>query len=206
MEYQNSYSPSLPTLPMKKFYRGISNIFGVVADVVVKDPIVKDLPPLLEEPSESIHAQYTHVHEHFVNVAKTSSQTQLMSLVDIEWLKGHEQIVSEERVQKLHDAIVEWEEYRLPLLVDSRSGAILDGHHRFAVGQIMGLSRLPVVLVDYLNDDSISVDVWPECGYDCLTKEEVVQMSLSESLYPPKTSKHDCISLKPINVPLSHLR
>ncbi len=135
------------------------------------------------------------------------SMNQSISIVDINWLKEHEQIVSKERVQKLHDAIVSWDAYRLPLLVDSRSGAILDGHHRYAVGRVMGLARLPVVLVDYLNDDSITVDVWPGCGLDHLTKEKVIEMSLSDAVYPPKTSKHDFVaSLGPINVPLSQLQ
>ena len=130
----------------------------------------------------------------------------MITLVDINWLKAHEEIVSEDRVHKLKEAILGWNSYRMPLLVDARSGAILDGHHRYAVGRVMGLSKLPVILVDYLNDDTISVDVWPECGIDCLSKEDVIEMSLSDEVFPPKTSKHDFVSsLETINVPLSKL-
>lgn len=173
-----------------ELFKGGAKFFGVVADVLVKDPVTKAAPIRTE------HGISDLAH----------SQVQVVSLVDINWLKAHENVVSEERVQNLHDAISGWDAYKLPLLVDSSSGAILDGHHRYAVGCNMNLSRLPVILVDYMNDDTISVDVWPECGLDCVTKDDVIQMSLSDTLFPPKTSMHDfgfCIT--PINVPLSKL-
>jgi len=134
------------------------------------------------------------------------SDSKSIHLVDISWLKAHEAVVSEERVTNLRDAVLDWEEYRLPLLVDIRTGAILDGHHRYAVGKELGLSRLPVILVDYLYDDSITVDLWPDCGIDTICKEDVVRMSLSNEVFPPKTSRHDFVSmLSPISVPLSSL-
>lgn len=136
----------------------------------------------------------------------TRSRTQI-HLVDISWLKAHEAVVSDERVSNLADAIRDWDEYKLPLLVDIRTGAILDGHHRYAVGRQLGLSRLPAVLVDYLHDDSITVNVWPGCGIDHITKKDVVQMSLSDTVFPPKTSRHEFVSsLSPISIPLINLR
>mmetsp|Transcript_8442 Transcript_8442/g.15927 ORF Transcript_8442/g.15927 Transcript_8442/m.15927 type:complete len:315 (-) Transcript_8442:142-1086(-) len=176
--------------PVRKILHGVTNAFGVAVDVVTES-IAKS--PL------KIKKQVMHSHN--------DEQKQVITLVDIHWLKAHEDVVSEERVKKLYEATIGWNAYRLPLLVDSKSGAILDGHHRYAVGRVLGLSRLPAILVDYLNDDSISVDVWPECGVDCLTKEDVIQMSLSDGVFPPKTSKHDFVSsFAPINVPLSNLR
>jgi len=175
--------------PVKQIFRGITNVFGVVSDVLI-DSIARGPPLLLEEDLQ----------------ISRNEQIQVITLVDINWLKAHEEIVSEDRVQKLKEAVLGWNSYRLPLLVDARSGAILDGHHRYAVGRAMGLSRLPVILVDYLNDDTISVDVWPECGIDCLSKEDVIEMSMSDGVFPPKTSKHDFVSsLETINVPLSNL-
>lgn len=136
---------------------------------------------------------------------KRQKSVQKVSLVDINWLKTHEEVVYE-RVTSLKNAIKNWNEYRMPLLVDRRSGAILDGHHRYHVGRQLCLKRLPVVFVDYLEDDSIDVDVWPECGLDCLSKEDVINMSLSDDVYPPKTSKHGFVAqMNPINIPLSHL-
>ena len=131
--------------------------------------------------------------------------TQVVTLVDIGWLKTHEEVLVD-RVTNLKKAIEGWNEYRMPLLVDVQSGAILDGHHRYHVGRELGLTKLPVVLVDYLEDDTIDVDVWPECGIDCLSKEDVINMSLSDKVFPPKTSKHGFVSeMNPINIPLTHL-
>ncbi|GFH45073.1 hypothetical protein CTEN210_01547 [Chaetoceros tenuissimus] len=190
-------SSSPATSPLGKLARGVSNIFGVVSDVLNRDTTKtrKPAPSILLE--EDIEDEDDQVH---------LSQSQIISLVDINWLKEHEQVVSEERVQNLLQSTIEWDAYKMPLLVDSKSGAILDGHHRYAVGRAMGLSRLPAILVDYLNDETISVDVWPDCGLDCLSKEDVIEMSLSKDVFPPKTSKHDFVSsFTSIHVPLSKL-
>jgi len=179
-----------------------SHIFDAVENILLKDSLARGTALYKDEVKEDTSIVGNKFKHPF-------TPNYDISFVKIDWLKEHEQIVSKERVQNLHDAIVEWDEYRLPLLVDSRSGAILDGHHRYAAGRIMGLSRLPALLVDYLNDDSVSVDVWPDCGLDSLTKEDVIKMSLSDAVYPPKTSKHKILASKnppPIHVPLSKLR
>ncbi|GAB9469487.1 hypothetical protein Gpo141_00006765 [Globisporangium polare] len=130
-----------------------------------------------------------------------------VQLVDIKWLKSHEEIVSWERVSGLKKATISWDAYTEPLLVDIKTGAILDGHHRYNVGVQLRLKQLPAVLVDYLGDDTITVDVWPGCGRSKLTKEEVIAMSLSPNVFPPKTSRHRFTeSLPPISIPLSILR
>lgn len=145
----------------------------------------------------------------FRGVSKDSPECleQVVTLVPTTWLKAHEQVVSEDRVESLKEATVKkWNGYKLPLLVDRKSGAILDGHHRYAVGCKLGLTRLPAVLVDYLEDESIGVECWPGCGIDSITKEDVIEMSLSNEVFPPKTSRHDFVSdLAPIDVPLSKL-
>jgi hypothetical protein len=199
-------------------FKNPSDIFDAVASILVEDSIVRGRALHGDEAKESTPTMQDSLNRgRSHNLPPPAPPPAFtpnygISFVDIDWLKEHEQIVSEERVQKLHDAIVEWNEYRLPLLVDSQSGAILDGHHRYAVGRIMGLSKLPALLVDYLNDDSVSVDVWPDCaGLDSLTKEDVVKMSLSDEVYPPKTSKHTIHSsflrnATPVNVPLWKLR
>lgn len=130
-----------------------------------------------------------------------------VQLVDIAWLKPHEQIVSMERVDGLRKATISWDAYTEPLLVDINSGAILDGHHRYTVGLQLHLKQVPAVLVDYLGDDTITVDVWPGCGRDTITKREVIAMALSPNVFPPKTSRHRFTeSLPPVSIPLSILR
>jgi hypothetical protein len=62
------------------------------------------------------------------------------------------------------------------------------------------------VFIDYLDDDSIELDVWPHCGRDTVTKQEVIDAALSGNLFSPKTSRHRLSDhLPPIAVPLSRL-
>ncbi|GMF21248.1 unnamed protein product [Phytophthora lilii] len=131
----------------------------------------------------------------------------VVHFASLRWLKAHEHVVSWDRVDGLRRATVRWNAYLEPLLVDRATGAILDGHHRYNVGVQLELECVPVVLVDYLEDDTITVDVWPKCGRDSLTKQEVIEMSLSDDLFPPKTSRHSFSDdLPPISVPLERLR
>ena len=99
-----------------------------------------------------------------------------------------------------------WKAYTKPLLVDRKTGTILDGHHRTSVAHRLELLCLPCVRVDYLEDDRVTLTVWPRCGRDSLEKEEVVEAALSGELFPPKTSRHLLSDhLPPISIPLSRL-
>ena len=129
-----------------------------------------------------------------------------VELVDINWLKAHEQ-VKDKRVDKLKEMTLKWGGYTKPLLVDILTGSILDGHHRHKVGIILNLKRLPVILCDYINDDDIKLEIWPNCEKDEITKEEVISMALSEKLFPPKTSRHLLSdNLPPIHISLKILK
>nr|AIF01821.1 hypothetical protein [uncultured marine group II/III euryarchaeote KM3_14_H03] len=71
----------------------------------------------------------------------------------------------------------------------------------------MELQCLPCVLVDYLEDDGISVSVWPNSGRESIQKEEVIEAALSGNLFEPKTSRHMLSDhLPPISVPLARLQ
>uniref|UniRef100_A0AAV1T7R0 ParB-like N-terminal domain-containing protein n=1 Tax=Peronospora matthiolae TaxID=2874970 RepID=A0AAV1T7R0_9STRA len=143
---------------------------------------------------------------HFDVHAQRQPKRSMIHLASLQWLKPHEHVVSWERVDGLRRATVSWNAYLEPLLVDRATGAILDGHHRYNVGIQLELQCVPVVLVDYLEDETITVDVWPECGRDSLTKQEVIDVSLSDDLFPPKTSRHSFSDdLPPISVPLERL-
>jgi hypothetical protein len=127
-------------------------------------------------------------------------------LVPIGWLLPHEEVKAR-NVDKLHEMTLRWRAYTKPLLADRQTGAILDGHHRYHVGLRLGLSRLPCILVDYLDDDSIELDVWPACGLESLTKQQVIDMAKSGEVFPPKTSRHRYSDhLPPIAVALDVLR
>ena len=123
----------------------------------------------------------------------------------IEILRPHEQTISK-KVDELEKMTNRWKAYVLPLVVDKNTGVILDGHHRHQVSIRLNLQCLPCVLVDYFGDETVELDVWPNCGRDSLTKGEVVEAGLNGALFSPKTSRHRLSDhLPPISVPLTRL-
>ena len=129
-----------------------------------------------------------------------------VTLVPLDWLKPHEKIKERNR-DKLLEMTKRWGGYTKPLIVDIETGSILDGHHRHSIARLLELKRVPAICVNYLNDERIHVDVWPNCGRSSLTKHDVIEKSLSSDLFPPKTSKHTIAEdTPPIFVPLETLR
>jgi len=128
-----------------------------------------------------------------------------VELVPVETLLPHEK-VQEHRVDNLEKMTLRWRAYTKPLLIDRATGTILDGHHRTKVAQRLDLQCLPCVMVDYLEDEGVSLTVWPNCGKESLEKEEVIEAALSGNLFEPKTSRHLFSDhLPPISVPLTRL-
>jgi hypothetical protein len=125
-------------------------------------------------------------------------------LTDIDSLRGHEEVIPdnlERRINKLLD-----KGFYKPIIVDRESLVILDGHHKWTAAEKLGLGRVPVVMVDYLDDFALEVGVWPDCGRDAITKEEVLTMGFSEEVFPPKTSRHLFpFRIPSINIPLEEL-
>jgi hypothetical protein len=129
-----------------------------------------------------------------------------VELVPLDVLRPHEQVFPK-KVDQLEKMTHRWNAYTKPLLIDRSTGTILDGHHRYHVAQRLELLCIPCVLIDYLETDSIELDVWPNCGRDAVTKDEVIKAALSGELFTPKTSRHRLSDhLPPIAVSLSRLR
>ena len=128
-----------------------------------------------------------------------------VQLVPLSWLKPHEEIKEKNR-DRLLDMTKRWGGYTKPLIVDRKTGAILDGHHRHSIATVLSLKRVPAICVDYLSNDAVELGVWPGCGRSSLEKQEVIDMALSGQLYPPKTSRHSLPEeTPPIFVPLETL-
>ncbi|MAK40793.1 MAG: hypothetical protein CL993_03590 [Euryarchaeota archaeon] len=128
-----------------------------------------------------------------------------VDLVPVELLRPHEQTI-DKKVNELEKMTHRWGAYVLPLVVDKRTGVILDGHHRHQVALRLDLLSLPCVCVDYLADDTIELEVWPNSSIDNLSKEDVINAGLSDTLFPPKTSRHRLSDhLPPIAMPISRL-
>tara|TARA_B100000925_G_scaffold83185_1_gene59261 strand:+ start:442 stop:849 length:408 start_codon:yes stop_codon:yes gene_type:complete len=127
-------------------------------------------------------------------------------MVEVNWLKPHEQIKSKAR-DKLLDMTKRWGGFTKPVLVDSVTGSLLDGHHRLSVAQELGLSKIPAICLDYLSSEDITLELWPNTDFDSITKTMVIQMCESGDLFPPKTTKHTTIfDLPPILVSLDDLK
>ena len=128
-----------------------------------------------------------------------------VQLIPVEVLKPHEQVI-QKKVDQLERMTIRWDAYTKPLLVDGATGTILDGHHRYEIARRLDLQCLPCVVVEYLDDDSITLLLWPNSGRESISKDDVIQAGLSGDLMPPKTSRHLLSDdLPPISVPLSRL-
>lgn len=128
-----------------------------------------------------------------------------VQLIPVEVLKPHEQVI-QKKVTQLEKMTIRWNAYTKPLLVDGATGTILDGHHRFEIAKRLGLQCLPCVVVDYLEDDSIALMLWPNSDREVITKQDVIDAGMSGDLMSPKTSRHLLSDdLPPISVPLSRL-
>ena len=62
--------------------------------------------------------------------------------IRVDFLKTHEEIKSK-KVVKLFEMTQKWGAQRKPVIIDSSTGVILDGHHRYAVAVQLNLEKLP---------------------------------------------------------------
>ena len=93
-----------------------------------------------------------------------------VSLVPLEWLKPHEEIKEKAR-DKLLQMTQKWGGFTKPLIVDKNTGSLVDGHHRFSVANLMRLNLVPAICVDYLADENIIVEIWPNSNLDSISKD-----------------------------------
>ena len=126
-------------------------------------------------------------------------------LVETVSLRGHEEVIPdnlETRTSKLLS-----KGFYKPIIVDRESMVILDGHHKWTAAKSLGLARVPVIMVDYLIDEGVLVDVWPDCGKESVTNTEFLVMGVSGDVFPPKTSRHILpFKIPSIRIPLSELK
>ncbi len=113
-------------------------------------------------------------------------------------------MVVEEKVYELSYVISVDGVLKYPILVDSKTMVILDGHHRVEALKLLGCSLVPAILVDY-DDSCVSVSSWRPGVV--VTKEMVRASGLLGLLMPPKTSRHRvCFEIPRVDVPLESLR
>ena len=123
-------------------------------------------------------------------------QPQLV-LIRIDKLNDHEE-VDPFHLQSLRTEIESDGLLKMPIIVDRHTNTIIDGHHRrYALSQL-NCKRIPVLFINY-NSCDVVVIAWRD-GEE-VTKESVLNASLSGNRLPPKTTKH----LVKINGVLRHI-
>lgn len=126
-----------------------------------------------------------------------------MKLVNINLLK-HIEGFSEKRVANMKRKMLESGVWERPICIEKNHFLILDGQHRFEVASKLGLKYIPCEFFDY-NDESVIVwSLRKEC---VVTKELVIERSLSGNIYPYKTAKHKFPQkVEKIGIPLKKLQ
>ena len=125
-------------------------------------------------------------------------------LVETVSLRGHEEVIPDNLKTRTSKLLRKG--FYKPIIVDRGSMVILDGHHKWTAAKSLGLARVPVILVDYLVDEGVLVDIWPDCGRESIAKTEVLEMGVSGDVFPPKTSRHTLpFKIPSISIPLSDL-
>ena len=113
----------------------------------------------------------------------------IVETIRIDFLKTHEEIKSK-KVVKLFEMTKKWGAQRKPVVIDSSTGVILDGHHRHAVAVQLNLEKIAVIKVDYFDDEKIKLESRNQNIPFSSSKSEVINMGLSEQNFPAKTTKH----------------
>jgi len=103
-------------------------------------------------------------------------------------LKPHEKISISRAIYILFKIILVGN-FTVPLLVDSKTKTIIDGHHRCWVAKKLKFKSVPCYCVDYLSDQSIRVH--PRRANISVDKMEVINMALGDNLFPRKTTRHE---------------
>ena len=100
-------------------------------------------------------------------------------------IRAHERI-DNSNVLHLCKLISKMDIWTDPILVDDRDYIILDGHHRVAAALMLGLNKIPALLINYDSED-INVISWHEGRK---ISKEVVREAAFNELLPIKTSRH----------------
>lgn len=109
--------------------------------------------------------------------------------IPVDFLKTHEEI-KQKKVLKLFEMTQKWGAQRKPVIIDSATGIILDGHHRYAVALKLSLEKIAVIKVNYIIDEKIKLEIRKQDVSHKLSKTDVLNMGLSSENFPAKTTKH----------------
>ena len=144
--------------------------------------------------------------------AKTTGNFQFkITLLPIEQLKPHEK-GSPLYLELLKQEILKDGVLKYPIIADEKTLVILDGMHRWLALQSLGYTKIPVLLVDALQNPKIRIGSrrlhrYVNNSNTPITPREVISAGLSGRLMDPRTTRHFFPFIKPprIDCPLNSL-
>lgn len=137
----------------------------------------------------------TSIRTNFINKSMHDTRSELVKfeVVDTSWLKPIEKIFPS-HLSALETSIKDEQYIRVPLIVDSVTGAVLDGSHRYAFLLKNGYQKAPALLVDYSNE---SIFVGNELSHrfkysdsKILHKDNIRARAISCDLLEPRSTRH----------------
>ena len=127
-------------------------------------------------------------------ILKTEGSNVRTALLSIDELKPHEKgsplYLGLLKQEILRDGVL-----RYPIVVDARTGVILDGMHRWLVLKSLGYRSIPSIPVDVFQKPVIRVGrrrihQYMNGSGDNITIEKVLSAGLSGQLMEPRTTRH----------------
>jgi L-serine kinase (ADP) len=111
----------------------------------------------------------------------------------------HEKVIYE-RKNSLKKYLLSYKEYCIipSIICCSQTNMIIDGHHRFNTLKELGVKNIPVIFIDY-ND--ISIRTHNEKSLQ-LSKKNLIENSLKNKLYDPKSTIHEVKTIDGIWKPI----
>ncbi len=113
-----------------------------------------------------------------------------VKLIDINLIKAHEKVILD-RKNAFVDYLksLEYEIIISSIIICHKTNVIVDGHHRYWALKELGYRTIPVTCISYLNKNIRShVD-------NRISKESIINSSISGKLLSPKTSRHQVLDL-----------
>lgn len=109
-----------------------------------------------------------------------------MQLINIHELKPHEE-VDPVNLELLTMKIKQDRYWFIPVLVDTDTGIIMDGHHRYNFALRAGFSLIPCYPLSY-SSDKVRVFGWKSGAP--FPYQRIIDKVKSGSVFPPKTTRH----------------
>ncbi|MGQ9565953.1 MAG: hypothetical protein ACUVT5_05345 [Candidatus Bathyarchaeales archaeon] len=127
-------------------------------------------------------------------ILKTEQEKVTIALLPIDELKPHEK-GSPLYLELLKQEILRDGMLKYPIIVDEKSRVILDGMHRWLALKDLGYSRIPVILVNALQDPKIHVGTrrihrYVDNADHKISLKKVIRAGLSGRLMKPRSTRH----------------